>query len=158
MELIKQIKDAENQAKEIVEQARKDAVALAEQARRDHDEQLLKAQKVRQQAIEDAVAQAQEQTQSQVDALTEQGREEIEAVKQAARGKMESLYRRDCFAAGAELSLTEFQHFFKIYDDQSPFLGYNSFQDDRQTTAKWECVNGNCRNEKSDDRDPPQRV
>jgi vacuolar-type H+-ATPase subunit H len=94
MELIKQIKDAENQAKEIVEKARKDAVARMEQVRIDHDGHLRKAQKNREEALVIAVAQAQEQTQSQVQELVDQGHKKIEAVAQASGGKMES-----CIAA-----------------------------------------------------------
>lgn len=89
MELIKQIKDAENQAKEIVEKARKDALALAERSRLDTDEQFRRAQKKRQETLDAAVANAEIQAQSQVKSLFEQGHNEVEAVKQSVRGKIE---------------------------------------------------------------------
>ena len=58
MELIKQIKETENQARDIVEKARKDAVALMEQVRLDHAEQVRQSQKKREEAISSAIAQA----------------------------------------------------------------------------------------------------
>ena len=90
MELIKQIKDAENQAKEIFEKARKDAVVLAERTRLDYEEQFRKAQIKRQETIDNSIALAQQKAQSQVEELAAQGRQEIEAVKQMAGRSMES--------------------------------------------------------------------
>lgn len=90
MELIKQIKDAENQAKEIIEKARKDAFSLTEHVRLDYEDQLRKAQKKRQDTIGSAVAQAQQKAQSQVEELALQGRTEIEAIKRRAGGSMDA--------------------------------------------------------------------
>lgn len=90
MELIKQIKDAENQAKEIVEQARKDAAARVEQERLAYEQQLRNAQKERQQIIGNAITQAEKDTESRVAELIEQGRKQIEAVRAACQGKVDA--------------------------------------------------------------------
>ena len=90
MELIKQIKDAENQAKEMVEKARKDAVVKTEQERLAYEQQLRAAQKERQQVIDNAIAQAEKDTQRQVAELIEQGRKQIEAVRAACQGRVDA--------------------------------------------------------------------
>ena len=90
MELIKQIKDAENQAKEIVEKARKDASAKLEQVRLAYEQQLRAAQKERQQIINQAIVQAEKATEAQVAELIEQGRKQIEAVRSACQGRVDA--------------------------------------------------------------------
>ncbi len=90
MELIKQIKDAENQAKEIVEKVRKDAAAKAEQERLAYDQQLRAAHKERQQVIGNAISQAEKDTDAQVADLIEQGRKQIEAVRAACQGRVDA--------------------------------------------------------------------
>ncbi len=76
MELIKQIKDAESQAKEIVEQAKADAVATAEDSRLRQAEQMNIAQEERKQAIDRALAEAEASGQREVEELKSQGAEE----------------------------------------------------------------------------------
>lgn len=90
MELIKQIKDAENQAKDIVEKAKQEASAVIEAARKQRAERIQQAQKRRNQAIDDAVALAEQDGKAQTEQLSGQGQEQIAALKASASKKMQS--------------------------------------------------------------------
>jgi len=89
MELIKQIKDAENQAKDTVEKAKQEAAALAEEARKQRAERLQQAQKRRNHVIADAVARAEQEGKAQTEQLAGQGQEHIGALKASASEKMQ---------------------------------------------------------------------
>ncbi|MHC5082778.1 MAG: hypothetical protein ACYTET_02410 [Planctomycetota bacterium] len=88
MELIKQIKEAEKQAKEIVDKGRQDAAALMDQARAERAEKMKQVQQTRIEAIERAVADAETQGTSQVETLAGEGDQAVSAMKEAASAKV----------------------------------------------------------------------
>ena len=90
MELIKQIKEAEKQAGEIVDKAKQDAVALSQAAKARRDSLLQQAQKERQQSIDEAITEAQKKGACQVQQLSEQGDREIAALKESCSTKIQS--------------------------------------------------------------------
>lgn len=94
MELIKQIKAAESEAKGIVEQAKTDAVSIGEDARNRQSEQLSIAQEERRKAIESAVSQAQEEGQGEVEVLKGQAAEEKQALESSAGAKVDQCVGR----------------------------------------------------------------
>lgn len=88
MELIKQIKEAEQQAGQIVEKARQDAVAMLDQAKTKRAEQLRQAQQQRIAQVEEAVAAAEKKGRIQVEQLSGQGGQEIAVLKAASAKKL----------------------------------------------------------------------
>ncbi len=90
MELIKQIKEAEAQAKGIVEQAKADAAAIAEDSRRRQAEQMNAAQEERKRAIERAVGEAEAAGQSEVEGLKSRAAEEKQQLQSSAGGRIYS--------------------------------------------------------------------
>ncbi|MCI0499163.1 MAG: hypothetical protein L0Y36_05735 [Planctomycetales bacterium] len=89
MELIKQIKDAEKQAKDIVDKARQDAALLVEESKKQRTNILREAQRRRLEAIEKAVADAQAAGKTQVEELNRQGGQDILALKAACSSKIQ---------------------------------------------------------------------
>ncbi len=89
MELIKQIKEAEAQAKEIVEQAKADAAAIAEDSRRRQSEQMDAAQEERKREIERAVAEAEAAGQGEVEGLKARAVEEKQQLQASAGGRID---------------------------------------------------------------------
>ena len=94
MELIKRIKEAEKQAKDIVDQARTDAVAIAEETRRQTVVLDTRSQEDRRKAIEASVNSAQQQGQGQVETLVAEGQQQIQAATDAAAAKMDQCVDR----------------------------------------------------------------
>ena len=90
MELIKQIKDAEKQAKDIVEKARQDAAVLVEDTKKQHSDLQKRAQQRRVRTIDEAVKQAGQAGASQADEITQAGSKEIEALKASSSAKIQS--------------------------------------------------------------------
>jgi len=88
MELIKKIKQAEQQAQEIIEQARADAAAQAEEARQHRRQLLEKAEQQRKKATEAAVAEAQSQGRAEVENLKAQAEKSRQELCNKARSKM----------------------------------------------------------------------
>ena len=90
MELIKQIKEAEQQAKEIVETAKAGAVEIAEQGKARQLELRSQAEDERKAAIEEAIAQAEQDGQAEVEELKAQGTAARSELESKARGKMDA--------------------------------------------------------------------
>ena len=89
MELIKQIKDAEANAKQIVEQAKTEAVRIAEEARKGQDAKQKDAQDQRRDAVAASIVQAEQSGQSQVEELKQQGTQHVTQLKSQVGGKMD---------------------------------------------------------------------
>lgn len=94
MELIKQIKAAEAEAKVIVEQAKTDAVSIGNNARKRQAEQMNIAQEERRRAIESAVSRAQEEGQGEVEELMAHAAEERQALESNAGAKVDECVGR----------------------------------------------------------------
>lgn len=94
MELIKQIKEAEAQAKEIIEQAKLDAASIGDDARRRQVEQVSAAQAERRQAIERAVADAESAGQGEVESLKAKAAEEKQQLHASAGAKIDQCVGR----------------------------------------------------------------
>ena len=94
MELIRQIKDAEAQAKQRVEQARTDANRMLEIARQNMAEQTATALQQRREAIEQASESGRQQGQAQADCLMAEGRQRIGALGQRCEGKIDTCSQR----------------------------------------------------------------
>ena len=90
MEIIKQIKAAETQAKEIIEQAKADALKIAEGFSSDRDEQLAAADKQRRDAVDKAVATAGADGQAEVEKLMAEGAAQREEMENTAKSKMDA--------------------------------------------------------------------
>jgi vacuolar-type H+-ATPase subunit H len=88
MELIKQIKEAENQASGIIEKAKQEAAELLEDAKKQHTELRKSAQQRRTRAIEDAVAQAELEGNAQAQLLADKGESYVSSLKASAAKKM----------------------------------------------------------------------
>ena len=88
MELIKQIKDAEKQAKDIVEKAGQDAALILEEAKKQRDDLLKQSRQRRNKAIEDAVKRAEQEGSAQADAITQAGSETISTLKESCSAKV----------------------------------------------------------------------
>ena len=88
MELIKQIKDAEKQAKDIVEKAGQDAALILEEAKKQGDDLLKQSRQRRTKAIDDAVSTAEQDGKSQADGITQTGSETISALKEPSSAKI----------------------------------------------------------------------
>ena len=94
MELIKQIKAAEAEAKVIVEQARTDAVSIGEQARKRQGEQMSIAQEERRKAIESSVGRAQEEGQGEVEGLKSKAGIDRQSLESSAGAKVDQCVGR----------------------------------------------------------------
>ena len=90
MELIKQIKDAEQQAKEIIDTAKTEAVKIAEQGKARQLELRSQAEDERKAAIEKAIAQAQQDGQAEVEELKTKGAATRSEMESKARVKMDA--------------------------------------------------------------------
>jgi vacuolar-type H+-ATPase subunit H len=90
MELIKQIKDAEKQAKDIIEKAGQDAGLILEEAKKHRDDLLKQSQQRRIRAIEDAVNRAEQQGKSQAEQILQAGAEKIAALKEFSSAKIKN--------------------------------------------------------------------
>lgn len=90
MELIKQIKDAEKQAKDTVEKARQTAAALGEDTKKQHASLLRSSQQRRVDMIDDAVKKAEQAGASKADEITQAGAEAIAALKASSSAKVQT--------------------------------------------------------------------
>lgn len=81
MELIKQIKEAEKQAKEIEETAKQDAADILEEAKKQRADVLAQGRQHRNKAIDEAVAQAEQQGREQAELLTQVSDKKIASLK-----------------------------------------------------------------------------
>jgi V/A-type H+-transporting ATPase subunit G/H len=90
MEIIKQIKAAETQAKEIIEKAKADAVKIAEDFSTEQQEQLAAADKQRRDAIDKAVATAEADGQAEVEKLISDGAEQRQAMENKAKSNLDA--------------------------------------------------------------------
>ncbi len=94
MELIRQIKESETQAKNIVEQARVNADQLLERACKERAEQTAEAQRQRRLAIERALESARHDGQTQAEQITAEGHRQIEILGQRCEGKIDGCVQR----------------------------------------------------------------
>lgn len=90
MDFIKQIKDAETQAKQIVENARKEAALLQEKAHLEYLDSLKRSHQKRIELIDKAVADAQEKTQSEVKQVFDEGKQQVEQIQKKAAGQFDA--------------------------------------------------------------------
>lgn len=88
MELIKQIKEAENQASGIIEKAKKEAAELLEDAKKQHSELRKSAQQRRSRAIDDAIAKAEQEGNTQAQLLAAEGESYVSSLKAVAASKL----------------------------------------------------------------------
>ncbi|OQY06871.1 MAG: hypothetical protein B6I25_02960 [Planctomycetales bacterium 4572_13] len=94
MELIKQIKDTENQAKEIVEKAKQDAASLSEEAGKKRTERFKTAQQRRIKAIDEAISKAEQDGTVQVEQITDAGNEAISSLKSSCSEKSNTCVKK----------------------------------------------------------------
>lgn len=94
MDLIKKIKQAETQAKEIINKAKEEVVKRAEEGRLTHLESLSRAESERKKAIEEAVSAAQSEAKVEIEQLKAQAETDRHQLGQAAQGKMEGAVAR----------------------------------------------------------------
>ena len=88
MELIKQIKQAEAQARQIIEQAKADAVKQAEIGRQNRQQDLANAEQQRKKVTEAAVAAAQKEASTKVESLKAKAANERQQLRDKANNKM----------------------------------------------------------------------
>ncbi len=88
MELIKKIKQAESEAQQIVEQAKKDAAESAHKAKQAEQEALEQAQRDRKKAIDSAVEEGQKQGQAEAAGLKVEGQNKREQLRDKATAQM----------------------------------------------------------------------
>jgi vacuolar-type H+-ATPase subunit H len=88
MELIKEIKKAEAQAQEIIEQARIDATEQAEKGRENRRRALIDAEQHRKKATEAAIAEAQARGRAEVDKLKAQAENKRRELRNKTGSKM----------------------------------------------------------------------
>lgn len=88
MELIRKIKDAEKQAKDIVEKAGQDAGLILDEAKKHRDDLLKQSQQRRTKAIEDAVNRAEQEGKSQAEQILQAGTETIAALKESSSAQI----------------------------------------------------------------------
>ena len=94
MELIKQIRKAEQEAKDIIEKARGDAAGLNESFTAKRGEELVRAEDERKTAIGKAVAKAEEAGAVEVGALMSQGEQNRNDIANEARMKIDSAVQK----------------------------------------------------------------
>ena len=85
MELIKQVKQAEQQAKEIIEKARKEAALIVEKSKQQRQQRLKDAMERRRKATDQAVKTAEQQVQGKLSELKEKGQQQRQALEQQCR-------------------------------------------------------------------------
>jgi vacuolar-type H+-ATPase subunit H len=90
LELIKNIKKAEADARDIVEKAKAHAIELVQQAKAKAAESLTTEQENRRKSIADAVSAAENTGHQEVDSLTTAAGEHIQQIENNARSKMPS--------------------------------------------------------------------
>ena len=90
MELIKQIKDAEKQAKDIVEKAKQDSALLLEEASKQRADLLKQSRQCRNKAIDEAVNRAQQDGKAQADQIAQTGSEAVSSLKASCSQKIQS--------------------------------------------------------------------
>lgn len=88
MELIKQIKQAEAQAQQIIEQAKVDAAKQAEVARKNQQQALAKAEQERKKTTESAVAAAQKEASAEVEKLKAKAEKDRRQLRDNVADKM----------------------------------------------------------------------
>jgi V/A-type H+-transporting ATPase subunit G/H len=88
MELIKQIKQSEAQARQIIDQAKIDAAKQAEVGRQNRQQDLAKAEQQRTKATESAVAAAQKEASAEVENLKAKAENERQQLRDKANTKM----------------------------------------------------------------------
>ena len=88
MELIKQIKQSEAQARQIIEQARADTAKQAEIARKSRQQALTKAEQERKKTIEAAVAAAQKEASAEVEKLNAKAENDRRQLRDNVKDKM----------------------------------------------------------------------
>jgi vacuolar-type H+-ATPase subunit H len=91
MELIKEIKKAEAQAQEIIEQARIKATEQAEKGRENRRQALAQAEQHRKKAIEAAITQAQVKGRAEVDGLKTQAEKQRQELHNKTGSKMTAM-------------------------------------------------------------------
>jgi len=89
MELIKQIKDAEKQAGDIVEKAKQDSASLLEEAKKQRADLLKQSQQRRIKAIDEAVVRAEQDGKAQADQIAQTGSEAVSSLKASCSGKIQ---------------------------------------------------------------------
>jgi len=94
MELIKQIKNAEKQANDIVEQAKQNAASLLEEAKKQQVDLLKQSQQSRIKAVDEAVNRAQQDGKAQADQIAQTGVEAISSLKTACSQKIQSSVKK----------------------------------------------------------------
>ena len=90
MELIKQIKNAEKQAKDIAEKAKQDSASLLEEAKKQRVDLLKQSQQRRIKAIDDAVSKAEQDGKAQADQIAQTGTEAVSSLKASCSQKIPS--------------------------------------------------------------------
>ena len=90
MELIKQIKEAEKQAKDIVEKAGQNSALLLGESKKQRADLLKQSQQRRIKAIDEAVSKAEQDGKAQADQITQTGSEAISSLKAACSQKIQS--------------------------------------------------------------------
>lgn len=87
MELIKKIKQTEEQGREIIEQAKAQAVKQAEQNRQKRLESMAAAEQDRKNAIERSIAQAQTEGLAEIEELKNQAENSRRQLRESVSGK-----------------------------------------------------------------------
>ena len=90
MEIIKQIKAAESQAKGIIEKAKADALRIAEDFSSDREKQITAAAQKRRDAVAKAVADAEANGQAEVETLMAEGSEQRQGMENKAKANMDA--------------------------------------------------------------------
>lgn len=88
MELIKKIKQSEEQARQIIEQAKADAAKQAEVTRKNRQQALAKAEQERKKTIEAAVAAAQKEASAEVEKLKAKAENDRRQLRDNVKDKM----------------------------------------------------------------------
>ena len=88
MELIRKIQQAEAQAQEIIEQAKKEIAKWAQQNRDNQIKAQEEAEQERKKTIEAAIAQAQLQAQKEIETLKAQAQSQQQQIRKIAETKM----------------------------------------------------------------------
>jgi vacuolar-type H+-ATPase subunit H len=88
MELVKKIRQAEEQAREIIEKAKADAAEQAEEERKNRRQLLTEAEQQRKKAIEDAVGVARSQGAAEAEKLKAKAEKKQQQLREKAAGRM----------------------------------------------------------------------
>jgi vacuolar-type H+-ATPase subunit H len=88
MELIKQIKKAEEQSRQTIEQAKADAAKQAEAAQKNQQQALAKAEQERKKTIEAAVADSQKEASAEVEKLNAKAEKDRRQLRDNVKNKM----------------------------------------------------------------------